>query len=103
MKTSYIRSTLPLNLDPDKASEYLPAEDVYLGMATRESLQILQANPSTKADEREVKVIYESARELYVEVVKQSVQQFLCEDELFTLCEILDTTTALNIGAIGLL
>ena len=38
MKTSYIRSTSPLNLDPDKASEYLQAEDIYLGMAAHESL-----------------------------------------------------------------
>ena len=39
MRTSYVRSTSPLNLNPDKASEYLPVEDVYLGMAARESLQ----------------------------------------------------------------
>ncbi|XP_065583717.1 protein N-terminal asparagine amidohydrolase-like [Artemia franciscana] len=31
-----VMSTTPLNLDPNKASEYLPAEDVYLGMAARE-------------------------------------------------------------------
>ena len=89
MKTSYVRSTSPLNLDPDNASEYLAVEDVYLGVAAHESLQTLQSDPSTKADEREVKVIYECARKLYVEAVKQIKQRFSFEDELFTMCEIL--------------
>ncbi|KAK2724164.1 hypothetical protein QYM36_000876 [Artemia franciscana] len=51
MKTSYIRSNLPLNLDPDIASEYLPAKDAYLGMTSHKSLQTLQSIPSKKADE----------------------------------------------------
>ena len=48
-----------------------------------------------------MKVIYECARKLYVEAVKQIKQRFSFEDELFTLCEILDPTKALDIGSIG--
>jgi len=39
----------------------------------------------------------------FVEVVKQIKQRFAFEDELFTFCEILGTTKALNIDAIGLM
>jgi hypothetical protein len=103
MKTSYIRSTLPLNLDPDKASEYFTTENVCLGMETHKSLQTLQSNTNTKADEQEVKIIYKCACKLYVEVVKHIKQQFLFEAKLFNVCDILNLTKALDIGAIDLL
>ena len=103
MKTSYIRSTSPLNFKPDKTSEYLPTEDVYLGMAAHKSLQTLQSDLSTKADECEVKVIFECTHKLYVDAVKQIKQQFLFADKLLTLCEILGPTKSLDIGALGLL
>ena len=103
MKTSYIKLTSPLEVNPNKASEYLWPEDAYLRIAAHESIQTLQSNMSTKADEREVKVIYECARRLYVEAVEHIKQRFSFEDKLFTLYEILHPTKALAIGAIGLL
>ena len=102
MMTKYIRSTSLLNLYPDKAIEYLPAENVYMRITAHESLQALQSNPTTKADKREVKAIYECYCKLYVDAMKQIKQRFSVEDELLTLCEILDPTTALDISAIDL-
>ena len=76
MNTSYIKSTVPLNLEPEKASKFLPAEDMYFGMTAHKSLQNLYSIPSTKADELEVKVNYEPTRKLYVEAMKQLKQRF---------------------------
>jgi hypothetical protein len=92
LKMFYIRGSDILTLNQKNPANFVPAEQIYLGVEATQTLQAIRMT----TDNGSIKTFYDTILKFFIELETQMKMRFQFEDQIYNIIKIVEPTVVLN-------